>query len=119
MNVLVCGGRGFGLSLVERAIVFGALDALHSSQGVEILIHGGAPRADSVAGEWAAERGVLARVFHAQWDKLGKQAGPIRNRQMLERGKPSVVIAFPGGRGTANMVTLAEGAGVPVRRVER
>jgi hypothetical protein len=41
--------------------------------------------------------------------------GPIRNKPMLEEGKPDLVVAFPSGRGTANMMKQAREAGVPVR----
>ena len=47
----------------------------------------------------------------------GAAAGPVRNGEMLSRGKPDVVIAFPGGRGTANMCEQAMTAGVRVVRV--
>jgi hypothetical protein len=36
----------------------------------------------------------------------------------LRKGKPDLVIAFPGGRGTADMVARARKAGVPVEVVE-
>jgi predicted Rossmann-fold nucleotide-binding protein len=35
---------------------------------------------------------------------------------MLSEGKPDLVIAFPGGRGTADMIRQAKEAGVPVRQ---
>ncbi len=38
----------------------------------------------------------------------------IRNQQMLDEAKPDMVLAFPGGRGTDDMVSRAEKAGVPV-----
>ena len=41
----------------------------------------------------------------------------MRNREMLERGRPDLVIAFPGGPGTANMVKLAREAGIEVIKV--
>lgn len=40
-------------------------------------------------------------------------AGPIRNQQMLDDGKPDLVVAFPGGKGTADMVRRARVAGIP------
>lgn len=49
--------------------------------------------------------------------KYGKSAGPIRNQTMLDDGKPDLVLAFPGGRGTADMVAKAEKHGIPVRRI--
>jgi hypothetical protein len=45
-------------------------------------------------------------------------AGPIRNQRMLVEGKPDLVVAFPGGKGTAGMVTLARNAGVDVIMVD-
>jgi len=56
--------------------------------------------------------------FKAQWDKYGKAAGYRRNARMLEHPAPDLVVAFPGGPGTANMVMLAKRAGIPVREIE-
>jgi hypothetical protein len=60
----------------------------------------------------------FVRHFPADWDKYGKAAGPIRNKQMLDEGKPQAVIAFSydlaRSRGTANMVAQARDAGLPV-----
>jgi hypothetical protein len=53
---------------------------------------------------WAEGIGVRCDVYEADWISLGRKAGPIRNQRMLEEGKPDLVMAFPGGRGTADMV---------------
>jgi acyl-CoA synthetase (NDP forming) len=55
--------------------------------------------------------------FPANWKKHGKSAGPIRNQLMLDVGKPDLVIAFPGGSGTADMIRRARKAGVPVKEI--
>jgi hypothetical protein len=47
------------------------------------------------------------------------KAGPLRNYQMLEEGKPDLVVAFPGGGGTKDMVRRAVKAGVSVHEVNR
>jgi len=60
-------------------------------------------------------RDVKLTRCRAEWEKHGKRAGPIRNRQMLEL-KPDGVVAFPGDRGTRDMITAAQEAGVPVYR---
>jgi hypothetical protein len=49
------------------------------------------------------------------WNKCGIGAGYFRNVQMLEEGKPDLVVAFLGGKGTAMMVKIARAAGVEVR----
>jgi hypothetical protein len=51
--------------------------------------------------------------------KHGRAARPIRNQRMLDEGKPDLVVAFPGGRGTTDMIRRAERAGVPVRQVQQ
>lgn len=79
---------------------------------LECVIHGAARGADSLAGLWAKQRGVPEWAFPAQWDIFGKAAGPMRNKQMLDEGKPTHVLAFPGGSGTRHMVSIALSAGI-------
>ena len=55
-------------------------------------------------------------VFPAEWDKYGVSAGPIRNQKMIDEGKPDLVFAFPGGRGTTDMIRRAAVAGIRVVR---
>jgi hypothetical protein len=100
MRVLVCGGRGYS----DRARVYEVLDGL---VGVTVLIHGGGTGADVLAGEWAMGRGVQVIEYMADWDRHGRSAGPRRNAQMLRDGRVDLVIAFPGGEGTADMVRRA------------
>lgn len=114
MRVLVCGGRGYrDVKRVHRV-----LDDLHFKTPISALIHGAAVGADEIAETWALSRQIDYCGFPAKWDKYGSAAGPIRNALMIEDGKPDLVIAFPGGRGTANMVRQAQEAGVEVRHVE-
>jgi hypothetical protein len=107
-RVLVCGGRDFS----DRATLTAALDRLHAERGFTLVIAGGARGADTMAEEWAASRGVPCDVYMAEWERLGRKAGPIRNARMLTEGNPDLVVAFPGGRGTAHMVRIARRAGV-------
>ena len=81
------------------------------------LIHGAARGADSLAGEWASTRAVPVKIFPADWQTHGRSAGHIRNAQMLREGKPDLVVAFPGGRGTADMVAKANAAGITVKLI--
>ena len=113
MRLLVCGGRDWddfeGLS---EELVW-----LQGSHNIDVIIHGGARGADALAGEWAKLLHIPVEVYRADWDKHGKAAGAIRNRQMLTEGKPDMVLAFPGGRGTANMIEQAREAGITVKEV--
>ncbi len=58
------------------------------------------------------------KAIPADWDKFGKGAGPIRNQQMIDEGKPDLVVAFPGGTGTADMVKRAKKHGIEVIEVK-
>lgn len=111
-RVIVCGGRDYA----DRERLFAALDRADARRRIDFVIHGGQRGADELAGEWARERRRPHEVVHADWQRLGPAAGPARNQRMLERCSPSAVIAFPGGRGTADMVRRAEAAGLPVWR---
>jgi YspA, cpYpsA-related SLOG family len=116
MRVLVCGGRGFyDWRLLEQTLY-----ELNKEDEINDLIHGGANGADSLAHQWGLYNGVSIHAFPADWEKYGKAAGPIRNKQMLDEGKPDLVVAFigPGSKGTRNMVDQAKKAGVPVKEVE-
>jgi hypothetical protein len=113
VRVLVCGGRKFSNEALLRA----TLDRLHRARVFNTLIEGDAIGADRMAGAWAEAQGIAHLTFKADWDGLGSKAGPIRNQQMLVEGRPDLVVAFPGGSGTAHMVRLAREAGVEVVEV--
>ena len=108
MRVIVCGGRDYD----NEAFVFECLDQLP----IEAIIQGGARGADTLALRWGKQRlpPDCRLEFLAKWDKYGRGAGHIRNQQMLDEGKPDLVVAFSGGKGTENMVSRARKAGVPV-----
>lgn len=114
-RVLVCGGRNWQ----DRDTVWQALYAIPADCGDLILeiIEGGANGADRFARQWAEHCGVPVRTFYADWVKDGRAAGPIRNQRMIDDGKPDLVVAFPGGRGTADMVRRAKAAGIEVREI--
>lgn len=127
----VTGGRFFAdLGLAHHVLAQLPADA--------ILVHGGAPGADSVCGEWWADiHGRPVEVHPARWDDPCDQdcrhggrrpvlgmpdrcpaKGPRRNQEMVDSGL-DLLIVFPGGRGTADMRRRAETAGVPIRVVDR
>lgn len=115
-RLLVCGGRDF----TDAKRIWSVLDHyLTAADDFECLIQGEARGADRIAGEWADTRGVRVLPFPADWERLGNSAGPVRNAQMLREGRPTVVIAFPGGVGTRDMTERARRAGVPVLEIPR
>lgn len=108
--VLVCGGRNYADIIKVRDV----LDTMHAETPITRIVQGGAMGADAAARSWAHMRGVDVETFPADWDAHGKAAGPIRNGEMLLHGQPAVVVAFPGGAGTADMVRQAREARIGV-----
>ena len=115
MRVLVCGGRNYD----DQDTLDGVLNAIYANTPITEILHGGASGADAMADDWATLAGVRSRSFPAQWKTFGRRAGPIRNGLMLLEGKPDLVVAFPGGAGTRDMVAQAKRKGVPVRAVKK
>ena len=116
-RVLVTGGRDFA----DREAVFRQLDDL-SAEHYPLrlcIVHGGCPTgADRWADEWARETASERAIYLADWQRHGRAAGPRRTQRMLDEGKPDLMLAFPGGRGTADMVRRALKARVHVIHVD-
>lgn len=103
MKVLVTGGRDYA----NYEYVNSILSAIHKEKPIELIINGAAKGADDLSTRWAKENKVLYVEYPANWKRFGKSAGVIRNKEMLDKESPDIVVAFKGGRGTANMVDLA------------
>lgn len=116
MRVLVCGGRDFA----DWSLLNAALSDLipESIRDTSVIISGHARGADLLGERWAKAEGIPVSRFPADWEKYGLSAGPIRNKQMLTEGRPHLVVAFAGGKGTANMIKQSRKAGVSVVEVE-
>lgn len=121
MKVLVCGSRHFNdySKLCYEMDVISTEKDFDNNQSITI-ISGKARGADTLAERYADECGWVFEGYPAEWDKYGKSAGPIRNRQMLIEGKPDLVVAFKAkdSRGTQNMINQAKKAGIPVEVVD-
>jgi hypothetical protein len=112
LRLIVCGGRTYS----DRDHVFAVLDDIHAKRTIALIIEGDAPGVDRLAREWAQSRRVAFQTEKPDWIQLGRSAGPRRNKMMLSLN-PDGVVAFPGGRGTADMIRQAEELGYPVMRV--
>jgi hypothetical protein len=113
MKIIVTGGRGYA----DKEFLFTVLDRLHNDLDFTFVIHGAAAGADSLAGQWARERGVQEVVCPANWHKHSRRAGYLRNTAMadLVKGDEDVALVhFPGGVGTNMMVEIAEERGMTV-----
>ena len=117
-RILVCGGREFD----DWDKLIKVLYPYLCEDKDPFWIAGGAKGADFLVRVFLKTQyndiTKYYKEYPADWKKYGYKAGPLRNTQMLVEGKPTLVIAFPGGSGTADMVRQARQAGVEVREIE-
>ena len=110
MVILVCGSREW----TNRDSIAKALSEFDPDETT--VIHGDCRGADRHGADIAARMGFAVRAYPAKWKELGRKAGVVRNQQMLDDGKPDLVLAFTlGTSGTADMIRRASIAGVMVR----
>lgn len=132
MRILVCGDRNWD----DKEIIWDFLDGLTGAGWClkpppSTIIQGGAKGADEYARTYREQRAVACNpdylptveTFYPLWAEFGKAAGPMRNQDMLEKGKPDVVLAFHDNihqsKGTKDMVDRAVAAGVPTYIISR
>lgn len=89
MRVIVCGGRAYA----DKEAITAELSMLPPGT---VVVHGGAPGADTIAGEVAKALGLVVEAHPADWRRWGRGAGPRRNAEMLSLGA-DLMLAFPGG----------------------
>jgi hypothetical protein len=109
MIVLVTGGRDY-FKAIE---ICQALDQLHSTNPLTMLVHGDAKGADRISARWAKDHGVHPCGIPALWDFYNLQAGTTRNTAMLNL-PIAYCVAFPGGKGTADMVKQCTNKSIPI-----
>lgn len=133
MRILVAGGREYNNRGLIATICEGALiRSMQRNDPALTVINGLAKGADSIADQWARVKilcnfvlrfqhhsvyPVFLEGYAADWENHHKAAGPIRNKRMLDEGKPDIVYAFSNditnSKGTANMITQSKKAKVP------
>lgn len=109
--VVVTGGRTYN----DMMTVYRELQKVKPTRVATGACHRGG--ADRLAEQWAFMKGIPYKGYPANWRTLGWAAGPIRNGEMLKAEKPDMVLAFPGGSGTADCVKQAKKLGIPVIEV--
>jgi predicted Rossmann-fold nucleotide-binding protein len=118
-SLVIAAGGGRDLAWSHQRV---AAELLARSGGrlVHLVLHGGARGADAAIARAAHQLGWCSLVMPAEWGRHGRAAGPIRNRELLEQAiaravahtSPGsiasvLVVAFPGGAGTASLVQQA------------
>ena len=112
MNVLICGDRYYK----DWKKIQDYLETLNPKE--DVIIHGAAKGADSLAGNLATSMKMKVLEFPAKWEEFNRAAGTIRNQQMIDEGHPDLVVYFhdnlDGSKGTKDMVNRAVRTNIPV-----
>lgn len=114
MRIIVAGSRTFNRYeyLEDKILKFIKENNLKLSN-IEI-ISGTANGADKLGEKFAEKHNIKCIKFPAEWDKLGKQAGFVRNTKManfaIENNNKGILIAFWDGKssGTKHMIETAK-----------
>lgn len=91
--------------------------------GLEVGVGDCPTGADLFIRDWAVCAPVSLRIFYADWANLGKAAGPIRNKDMIDtmlrEGGVDKVIAFlhPSSKGAKGCTDYARSLGLPVEPI--
>lgn len=117
--VIIAGSRSFS----DTSLMYNKLDYYLQNQDKVLIVYGGANGADKCAAMYAKERGIKTKVFLPDWDKYGKKAGILRNREMFEyasqfQNRGCVVFWDGKSKGTKNDIELSKKYSVPLRIVE-
>ena len=117
--VLVCGDRKWK----KHKVVARELKRLHDKRNIVLIIQGGATGADEDAYDVGKMLGIQVVTFHANWEKFGRAAGPIRNSNQVRFITPDVCLAFhknlKKSRGTKGMVSICRKKKIKVKVVAK
>lgn len=72
-----------------------------------VVISGTANGVDEMGERWAIEHDIPLEKYPAQWEKYGKQAGYLRNKQMAENAEALLALWNGKSKGTKHMIDIA------------
>ena len=110
-NIGIVGSRNFN----KWDLLISEMNKITDTHGQpNTIISGGAKGADSMAEKWAKANGCEMIVHPALWNKYGKRAAYLRNKDIVRDS--DMLLAFPSksGRGTQMTINLSQDKGIPI-----
>lgn len=101
MKVIIAGSR----SITDYDLLLRTIK--NSRFEINEVISGGCRGVDLMGERYAEENDIPIIWFPADWKKHGKNAGPIRNKEMAEYADALIALYDGSSRGTANMIETA------------
>ena len=116
-TLMTTGGRDMWDTDLVQAVFDVPIIRAHARSGSLLVKHGACPSGADLLVHWyCLGHDIGVEMFPADWDGLGRSAGPLRNFKMVASGC-DLFISFPGGRGTAHCTQAAVSAGLLVGAV--
>jgi len=112
MRIAIIGSRTFNdYELLQETLE-------NYKDQISVIVSGGARGADTLGERWAKENNIKTDIYYPDWDKHGKSAGYIRNKDIVNNSDG--VIAFWDGqsKGTQHSFCLCDELGVPIKIVK-
>jgi hypothetical protein len=107
-RIIIAGSRSFNDYEYLKATL---LSIINNKDNI-LIISGTANGADKLGEKFAKEFNLALKQFPANWNLYGKQAGNIRNKEMLDFAikEKAILVAFWDGKstGTKNMIQIAK-----------
>ena len=104
MKLVIAGSRNVKDIADAVGTINGFMENLSEDFKISEIVSGGAVGVDTIAENWAKKNGIPFKMFPADWDKLGKSAGHIRNNEMAKYGDMLLAIWDGKSKGTTGMV---------------
>lgn len=100
MKTIIAGCRDF----TDYHLLKEQVDYYRKTHNISEIVSGLARGADELGEVYAQQHDIPVAKFPADWDKHGKSAGPIRNRQMADYADCLIAVWDGKSKGTKNMI---------------
>lgn len=116
MKTIIAGSR----KIEDETQVIKILDGyFRAGMPITEVVCGMAKGVDMIGWWWAKVLGIPVKEFPADWDKYGRAAGPIRNKQMGDYADNAIVIYRPSvSKGSKNMIKVMKKLNKQVHVIE-
>jgi len=110
MRLAIVGSRGFSN--------YNFLKEILDEENIEVIVSGGAKGADQLAERYANEKSLETNIFYPDWKKHGKQAGFVRNKEIVDNCDKLIAFWDGKSKGTNHSVYLARNKGKEVKVIK-
>ena len=114
IRVVIAGCRDYENYKAAKRFIDICLSNVRKENNI-VIVSGGARGADAIGERYAKENGFAVEKYLADWEKYGKSAGPIRNKQMAEIADYVICFWNEKSKGTKSMIDFAKKLNKPVK----